>query len=165
MRLEIIQKSAAFFGLLIISGCAFHHAPYAGYEGTQPLENTSVFAAIDDKQSKHVVIGISLIDGKEPSCWQVGCPIWTRILPGTHKFSVRYSSNFGFGNVASTIKYETAILEVEVKDMKPQHVYVARYKEFGGGVRVYVEDLGENPEFGVWIGLEGANRKYHKVTF
>jgi hypothetical protein len=76
---------------------------------------------------------------------------------------VRYSTDFRLA--LPSINYRLANLEVEVKDMKPRHVYVARYRESGNGVAVYVEDLGENPEYGVWIGLEGANRKYHRVGF
>lgn len=156
-------KFITYLGILTLSGCAYHHTPYAMYEGSPPLANTAVFAAVDEKQTKHVAIGIQLIDGREPSCWQVGCPIWTRVLPGSHKFSVRYSSNFGLS--AGMISYQRANLEIEVKDMKARHVYVARYRESSSGVSVFVEDLGENPEFGVWVGLEGANRKYHRVTF
>ena len=148
---------------LTVVGCAFHHAPYAMYEGSPSIADTTVFAAVDDKQTKHTAIGIQLIDGKEPSCWQVGCPIWTRLSPGTHNFSVRYSTDFGLATGAIT--YRRADLEIEVKDMKPRHVYVARYKESSGRIAVFVEDLGENPEFGVWVGLEGANRKYHRVSF
>ncbi len=63
------------------------------------------------------------------------------------------------------ISYKRADLEIVVRDMKPRHVYVARYRKSSSGVSALVEDLGENPEFGVWVGLEGANRKYHRVTF
>ena len=163
MSPTIMLRLLAIFVLSALSGCAFHHTPYAMYEGAPSLAETTVFAAVDDKQTKHVAIGIQQIDGKEPSCWQVGCPIWTRVLPGTHKFSVRYSSNFGLAG--GMISYQRADLEVEVKDMKPRHVYVARYRDSGGRVSVLVEDLGENPQFGVWVGLEGANRKYHPVNF
>ena len=158
-----IFRIASVLVLLAVSGCAYHHAPYAMYEGTPELSNTSVFAAVDEKQTKQVGVEIQLIDGKEPSCWQVGCPIWARVLPGTHKFLVRYSTDFRLA--LPSINYRLANLEVEVKDMKPRHVYVARYRESGNGIAVYVEDLGENPEYGVWIGLEGANRKYHRVGF
>lgn len=148
---------------LTLFGCAFHQTPYAMYEGTPSFANTTVFVAIDEKQTKHTVVGIQLIDGKEPSCWQVGCPIWTRLLPGTHKFTVRYSTDYGLA--ASAITYRSAALDIEVKDMKPRHVYVARYRESSDQVGVVVEDLGENPDFGIWIGLEGANRKHYKVSF
>ncbi|MCX4164260.1 MULTISPECIES: hypothetical protein [Paraburkholderia] len=119
--------------------------------------------ALDDNQPEYTVIGTRLIDGKEPSCWQVGCPIWVRLLPGTHKFVVRFAT--GFESAPPLIKYWQTDVKIEVKDMMPRHVYVARYKRTTEGLTVLVEDLGENPEFGVWIGLKGVNRKYHRVSF
>jgi hypothetical protein len=149
--------------LLFVSGCAFHQAPHPVYETKEPLGSTTVFAAFDSNAMKFVESRITHVNGKETSCAQVGCPYWVRVLPGNHKFKIRYQTDFSFSS--GTISSRVATLEIEVKDMKEQHVYVARYRETAGGVRVIVEDLGKRADYGITLGLEGANKKYYPVKF
>jgi len=62
--------------------------------------------------------------------------------------------------------YNYAELPVEIPDLKPRHVYQAHYvRGEGNAVRVEVQDLGENPDFGIWLGQAGINREYHRVQF
>lgn len=79
------------------------------------------------------------------------------------QFSVRYAANFAWNLQSSGYKF--ADVDVEVKDMRPRHVYVARYTESAGKVQVTVEDLGENPNYGITLGLDGATQQFHRVQF
>jgi hypothetical protein len=133
------------------------------YEGTPAKSETAVFASLDDKSTKENDSRIYSVDGKEPSCIEVGCPYWVRILPGTHTFVVRYASDFYWSYQQSGHNY--ASLTIEVKDMKPRHVYVVRYRQLQKDVQYVVEDLGENPKYGITLGLKGANQAYYPVEF
>jgi len=121
-----------------LTGCAFHRTPYVMFEGSPPLSETAVFAAFDNKVTKFNDPRIRMVDGKDTSCAQAGCPFWVRVKPGKHVFDVRYSTNFRLSG------YNFADASLIVEDMKPRHVYVVRYVESGGGVRITVEDLGES---------------------
>lgn len=145
---------------LLLIGCAYHQTPYPMYEGSPSLSNTAVFAVLDDKATKHNESRIVSVNGKEPSCTQVGCPYWVRVLPGNHKFVVRYTSSHYWGKVGSGYKY--ADLTVEVSDMKPKHVYVARYQELSDQVKVVVEDMGENSGYGIPLYLD---KKIYRAEF
>jgi len=35
----------------------------------------------------------------------------------------------------------------------------------GGELSFRVDDLGENPDFGIRLGLQGVNQKFHRVSF
>lgn len=172
MRLKILAQLTALVAFVTLAGCAFHAAPYAMYDGTPELANTTVFSAVDYRheeypgiEAQYSTIGIRQVDGKEPSCWQNGCPVWVRVLPGAHTFRVRIATDIKL--VWHEIAYRQAELEIEVKDMKPRHVYVAHYRYSIDEQRIIadINDLGENPEFGISLGLNGVNRKYHRVNF
>ncbi len=49
--------------------------------------------------------------------------------------------------------------------MKPRHVYEAQFHVEGNRFRVSEKDLGENPEYGMTLGLKGVNQKYFRVSF
>jgi hypothetical protein len=149
--------------LFMASGCAFHRTPYKMYEGDRPLAATAVFASHDDKATKHIEARITQVNGKETSCFEVGCPYWVRVLPGDHKFKIRYATNFSLSVGAVTHNFTN--LEVDVSNMKAGHVYVARYAERQGRVSVHIEDLGSRPDYGLTLGLEGANKTYYPVKF
>jgi len=144
----------------LVGGCAFHHAPYPMYEGESPLADTAVFSSLDERATQHEVATIRSVDGKDTP--RSVFPVWVRVLPGTHHFTVHYSTNYGIGAGAITYKY--AELPVTVVDMKPRHVYVARFGRTAQGVSVSVEDLGERPRYGIHTG-GGVNPKYHPVEF
>ncbi|MFT4170912.1 MAG: hypothetical protein QM639_00010 [Rhodocyclaceae bacterium] len=142
-----------------LSGCAFHQKPYVMYDGSVPLSNTAVFASFDTTSSTPHDSRIQTADGKKTSCIQVGCPYWVRVLPGRHSFDVHYMSHIAMTG------HRFADFHVVVPEMKPRHVYVTRYREIGERVSVAVEDLGENPQFGVSLGLKGLNNNYYPVEF
>lgn len=150
--------------LLSLGGCAFHQTPYPMHDTSLPLSQTSVFSVLNDTGAKFAVPGIRTVDGKETSCFQVGCPIWVRVAPGAHTFGFRYATNFRL--VGPFISHQAADLTITVRDMKPRHVYVARTREMGDNtLRVDVEDLGENPDYGITLGLGGVNQATYKVGF
>lgn len=149
--------------LLALTGCAFHRTPYPMMDSARPPADTAVFSALDDKGIKFVDSRIPSVDGKETSCIEVGCPYWVRVAPGSHSFVVHYTSNFSWG--FRTSGYSYAKLNIDIPDMQPRHVYVARYKEFKDRVEVRIEDLGENPSYGITLGLDGANKQFYPVKF
>ena len=135
---------------LITSGCAFHKTPFIAYaEKAHPLSDTSVFSTVPKGASNPLRNAplITHIDGVSRSCFWEDCPMWVRVLPGDHTFTIKY-----YG-------------EVKVSGMKPRHVYVARGQAIAGHAVVSVEDLGENPEYGVTFGATGVNKKYYRVGF
>ena len=144
-RLLIIATLA-----LITSACAFHTKPFIAYsDKTHPLSDTAVFSVVPQGASSRRPSsgGITHIDGIPTSCFEAGCPMWVRVLPGDHSFTVAY-----FG-------------EAKVSGMRPRHVYVVHFRTTKPLAVVSVEDLGENPDYGLTLGAEGANRKYYRVGF
>ena len=103
------------------------------------------------------------MDGKPTSCAQAGCPVWARVAPGKHTFTLRFNGDYRLD--AGFIKWQTAVITAEVESMKARHVYFGQQVFSPGHVAVRVRDLGERPNHGISVGLEGANRKYHPVTF
>jgi hypothetical protein len=63
------------------------------------------------------------------------------------------------------ISHNQAELLVEVKDMKPRHVYMAQYGARDGNVGVSVQDLGERPKYGLTLGKSGLNQTYFPASF
>jgi hypothetical protein len=136
---------------MLFSGCAFHKEPFITYEEKgHALSDTAVF---DAGQMEGIALAqIPKVNGVETSCWQVGCPIWVRVLPGTNTFRIRYSL---FNNgIASHLVGET---DVVVEKMLPRHVYKASYTVNGNRFSVSVADLGENPKFRADLSFGGAN--------
>lgn len=99
------------------------------------------------------------VDGVNMSCVQAGCPIYVRVLPGDHTFKVRLSI---YDSVAT---YRQGEADLTIKEMKPRHVYEAQYVVDGNRFSVSSIDLGENPEYGITLGLKGVNQKFHRVGF
>lgn len=143
------MRTGLVFLAMLIGGCAFHQTPYVMYEGDVPLANTAVFSSLDDRATPRNESRIHSVDGKPTSCVQAGCPYWVRVLPGAHQFLVRYL-------LPGIPVQRYANVPVQVPDMKPRHVYVARYQLSGNTVRVTFEDLGEDPDYGIPLGLEGT---------
>lgn len=151
---------ALLWCLLALGGCVVHQAPDIMYSEKIPINDTAVFASFDRTLSTGGP-QIELVDGKKTSCAEVGCPRWVRVLPGKHVFYIRDSH---FGGPGSFSTFQTFTIELE--DMKPRHVYVPHYQQYGGRISNWtVEDLGENPDFGITIGREGVNQKYYPVKF
>jgi hypothetical protein len=153
-----MRRRALIPFVALLSGCAFHKTPHVMYEGDHPLSDTAVFSSFDDKAgpAREMAARIHSVDGNKASCVQVGCPYWVRVLPGTHSFAVTYATDWNLNY------HLEANLDIVVADMKPRHVYVVRYRTDGGGVAQIVEDLGENPDWGLPLGW---GRAPYKVKF
>lgn len=147
---------------LLMAGCAVHHKPYVAHDPSIPLNQTAVFSVVTDTPAAGA-LEIIAIDGKETSCVQAGCPVWARVAPGKHTFALRFRGDYTVQ--AGSIHWKTATLSVEVPEMRSRHVYHAVHQRTGSSVQVKVNDLGERPHHGLHIGLEGANRKFHRVEF
>ncbi len=124
----------------------FHDKPYVMYsDKNHPLSDTAVFSTIGRGGQ------IFSVDGKKTSCWKVGCPVWVRVLPGEHKIKV------GLGSYYLSDKSEVTVV------MKPRHVYEAEFLPIEHDkFEVTAQDLGENPEYGIKLGLP---QKYFRVQF
>lgn len=161
-RKKILVKSSILIVLAILmSGCmsTFHTKPYVTYENkNHPLSNTSVFTT--DGFLGNSNGQILSVNGVETSCWEVGCPIWVRVKPGTNKFTV--SLSVYDNGIAS---YKVGVTEVVINEMKPKNVYKAKFDVVNTEFKVSIEDLGENSEYGIHLGLEGVNKKFYPVKF
>ncbi|KZN39409.1 hypothetical protein N480_00840 [Pseudoalteromonas luteoviolacea S2607] len=146
---------------IFMSGCmsTFHTKPYVAYENKHhPLSDTSVFTT--DGGMGNSISQILSVNGVETSCWEVGCPIWVRVKPGVNKFTVKLSV---YDNGIAS--YKVGVTEVTINDMKPKHVYKAKFDVVDREFKTMIEDLGENPEYGIHLGLEGFNKQYYPVEF
>jgi hypothetical protein len=158
-----MKKLLPFALALSLLGCAFHQAPYVAHGPGIPSTETSVFSVIAANPARDGALEITHVNGTPTSCAQAGCPVWVRVAPGKHTFTLRFNGDYklepGF------IKWKTAVLTAEVDDMKPRHVYFGQQEFTPERVSLRVRDLGERPNHGIALGLEGANRKYFPVTF
>lgn len=149
----------------LTSGCAinFQSAPAVTYTQEVPLSDTAVFASFDARPDRFIIAGVLSVNGKDVTSNMYGFPFWVRVLPGKNQFMVRYAADATLGANGG---YNYSEIPVEISDMKPRHVYQAHYvREEGNTVRVEVQDLGENPDFGIWLGQQGINRAYYRVQF
>ena len=163
MGKDVLKLGFAVMASACLVGCAFHRTPWPAYEGSHAQAETAVFASFDQQSAKYVDARITLVDTTKTPSWEVGHPYWVRVKPGAHAFRIAYKTDYRLAGPA--INWREATIDVTVADMKPGHVYVARYRESWGGVAVQVEDLGERPDFGINLGLEGVNAKTYKVEF
>ncbi len=134
-----MKKLAALLCLLVgLSGCGTldFTTPYITYPGTHALADTAVFMARDNQSGEHVIATVQAVN--ETSV-RLKAPIGVRVLPGRHTFHIQYTSG---------IRKTEKLLQLEV-DVKPLHVYVARYDEVAGTVSARVEDLGIRPVVGI----------------
>jgi hypothetical protein len=136
----------------------FHQTPFVTYQGNHPLSDTAVFSMINRQSGGNDLGQILNVDSIKTSCWKVGCPIWVRVLPGDHAFIIRYSVFYGLGQ-------KSGVASVDIQDMKPRHVYQANFIDNSNSFRVAYEDLGENPKYGITLGLKGYNQSYFPLQF
>ena len=145
--------------LVFVSGCmsTFHTQPYVAYTDAQHAKSdTSVISTSGLNGS---ALGqIVAVDGIKTSCWKVGCPIWVRVVPGDHVFTVSYGI-YGSGSHA------TGTTDLRVTAMQPRHVYEVRFQTSGDRFGASVEDLGEDPDYGIHVGLQGVNQKRYRASF
>lgn len=125
------------------------------YDGDRPLADTAVLSAVEGSSSVCQFATLRSVDGK----W-TDRPHWVRVQPGTHSFSIECTTRVWMG--AGTINSSRAQLAVTVADMKPRHIYVARYAQLAGNrIDVKIEDLGENSDYGLVLG----NGKFVRPDF
>jgi hypothetical protein len=157
-RSRFVKISIITFGLV---GCA-HLQPDQMYSGDHPLSDTAVFSALDDSSGASVclVSTIQAVDQNKTS--RMTFPVWVRVRPGPHSFLIHCTTGFA-GGYQSIISYRVELL-VKMADMRPRHIYVARYKPTKDGVRIVVDDLGERSNYSLTVG-SSLNRKTVKPSF
>ena len=117
---------------------------YTAYKGKHPLADTALLAAVDDRSTACQESNITRVDGKFTGI--LGPARFSaRVLPGTHTFQIRVLCRAQDPRMTGYLSVEE--IDVEVKDMLPLHVYVARYHGEGDRHTVTVEDLGERVEY------------------
>lgn len=142
----------------IASGCASSGPPMMYEDKQRPLSNTSVFSSWSEDPRE--IAEIKKVDGIDINCAMAGCPLWVRVTPGKHVFTIRY--NF---YVPGSPTYLTGTHDLEIPDMKAKHVYVARFQVSGNTLKTSIQDLGENPNYTLTSGLKGVNQKSQGVLF
>jgi hypothetical protein len=130
---------------------------------------TAIFVSADQRTSEPVLSTLVAVDGRKVNCdFNAGCPVWARVSAGSHVFTIKYRADFhGVTGVTNSGHKETE-LEAVVPEMKPRHVYVARYTRSlsDNTVSIRVEDLGENPKFALRFPLFGTpNPQYYPAEF
>jgi hypothetical protein len=150
-----MQAVGFVVAVALLSGCTFHHEPYVAYESATPLSNTAVLVVTDHDPGISGVIGVKAVDGRETSCAQAGCPVWVRVLPGTHQFVLEARLNHRLS--ASGIVQNVWTPKFTIQDMKPRHVYKARIQR-GNELTVTVSDLGKSSDFSLDLGPHGKFR-------
>lgn len=148
-----VISAIAFILALTLSSCAsiqlYNPQPDKMYEGDRPLSDTAVFSARDELSSIcPLARTIHSVDNRSTSKWAY--PMWVRVTPGTHSFSIQCTikTSLGFHEVG---RYYVN-LDVTIPEMKPRHVYVANYEEVAGKIKITAEDLGENSYYSIQIG-------------
>ncbi|MBX8530301.1 hypothetical protein K5D32_11540 [Pseudomonas cichorii] len=154
-------RGLIFMLFIGLSGCMskFHQQPYLTYaDEAHSLSDTAVFSTAGFVGN---TLGqIIAVNGKETSCWEVGCPIWVRVLPGDNVFTLRFSV---YDNGISSYKQGQA--ELKVSGMKAKHLYEVVFSNDSNGFSITPKDLGENPTYSVVLGLKGFNQKAFPVRF
>ena len=127
--------------VLLIEGCAIHQAPYIAYnERAIPLKNTAVLVAhVYNSGNDLRPAGVDQADGVSLNCFNA-CPVWVRVLPGTHTFKIKYMDSFQMSGGA--ISFQVAFIPVTIEEMRAGHTYKLSYTRSGKMVIARVEDLG-----------------------
>ncbi len=139
------NAAACLIALSVLAGCATTTGTATpitrAFNGEHPQADTAVFIATDTKTPTPSFGRIHYVDNQQYGCLINGCPYAVRVKPGRHEFKVRYTGDLNNG------LYKEAFVRVEF-DMKPRHVYVARYYiDADKQVLAKVEDLGEKPAY------------------
>jgi hypothetical protein len=149
---------------LVLTGCAVHQSPYIAKSAHGvPLKDTAVLVALDDKHLRNVSGAsptIRGINGENLLLCTHGCPYWVRVPAGRNSFAISYVTDIRLGD-----GFKVAILDVAA-EMQAKHVYVVRYERAGDHVGATIEDLGENADYGVYLGgLYGDGKTVHRARF
>jgi len=155
--------------LLSACGTSPMVTPLAMHAPGLAQSESSIFVSVDQRTNEPVLSTLLAVDDRPVEChFNAGCPVWTRVSAQGHEFSILYRANFYGLPGVTTSGHEEAVLKVKVDEMKPRHVYVARYfrEHSTNNVSVRVEDLGENPKFALRVPLFGtSNPSYFPAEF
>ena len=154
----MLQRFLCVLFAAIASGCASNGPPIMFEDKQRPLSDTSVFSSWSEDPRE--IAEIKKVDGVDTSCVMAGCPLWVRVTPGKHTFTIRYSFH-----IPGSPTYLTGTHEFEVPDMKAKHVYVARFQVIENTLKTSIQDLGENPNYTLTSGLKGVNQKSRGILF
>jgi hypothetical protein len=144
-----VGKIQAFAAALVLT--AHGASAWAGdarkaYKGDHPRTDTAIFMAEDNSNRNFFSSSIVRVDDKSVVNFMLPGVFAVRVLPGTHKFVVQAIWD-NTNSVTTAGTYKSQEIELTVEDMKPLHVYVARYRETESGAEVAIEDLGERPRY------------------
>jgi hypothetical protein len=149
---------------MILVGCAVHQSPYVAKSARGvPLKDTAVLVALDDKHPGNLSGAfptIRGINGESLLLCSNGCPYWVRVPAGRNSFAVSYVTDIRLAD-----GFKVAILEIAA-EMRPKHVYVVRYQRIEDHVGATIEDLGENADYGIYLGgLYGDGKTIYRARF
>ena len=151
LRYVVVLVAAA-----LLQACTFNDQPFVMPTAAgRALSATAVFAVgptnLDD--ANHSPLGdavaqITAVDGVDTTCWQTGCPVWVRVAPGPHTFTITHRVlNNGI------YSYLIGTAAVSVPDMKAEHVYVAKFivEPDGRDFKAVPVDLGKGSNYGFTV--------------
>ncbi|WP_431046460.1 hypothetical protein [Roseateles sp. L2-2] len=122
-----------------------------------------MFVALDQSTAQVADARISAVDSVTTPSWKNGHPFWVRVKPGTHRFAIVSKANYQFSG--PLITWNEGRREITIPEMKPRHVYIARYHWVQQRPAMQIEDLGENPDFSLVFGLPGVNDNRYRAEF
>jgi len=141
----------------VLTGCTFHRQPYITYENKAlPLGGTSVMAIDSSTSTGEILAQLTHVDGKELPSFEVGYPLWVRVLPGDHVFGVRHCTHRLMGGL---IQQRCELRSIPVANMLPRHLYVI------DRTTARVSNRGRDPKFGITLGLSGVNQQTYPLSF
>ncbi|WP_153066740.1 hypothetical protein [Xanthomonas arboricola] len=155
------SKIFALAVVLTLNGCGAwerNSKPVPAFNGKSVKNSKS--AVLSTRGLNGNLIGqVSEVDGIKMSCLAYGCPSFVRISEGTHTFTIKAFLLNGINY------YRSGQIDLVVKDMKARHIYEVTIKDHGETFGASYNDLGENPVYGITLGLKGINQKFIPIRF
>lgn len=155
---RIFRHVPLLAAIVLLQACTVGYKPIITSTAIgRPLSDTAVFSIGHSGLQGSTISEIRAVDGAGASCWQQGCPIWVRVSPGRHTFSVLYHI---FNN--GIMSHLSGATDVLVPEMKAEHVYIVEFSPASDGksFRAIPVDLGANPDYGFTI-----RGQYHRAQF
>lgn len=163
--MNLISKITAAVGVALLEACVTNPitTPYDATTSS-PKDKTAVLISMDRQQTNPILATIVEIDGSKVNCsLNSGCPVWARVTPGNHIFTIHYRTDF---HRINTSRYKEATLPIKIENMKALHVYAVRYSRSERDEISYViEDLGERPQTGIAFPFGVKNPTEYKAEF
>ena len=82
--------------LFVLAGCGTSPlvVPHVMHPAGVAPSDTSIFVAADQRTNEAVMTTLQAMDGVKVNCdWNAGCPVWIRVSPQSHEFTIAYSAN------------------------------------------------------------------------